>query len=424
MRAPARHIRLSLTRLRGLAAAVLLSSIAAIAAGCTPLDHAVGIIFGRSMRNQPSFDPYENPRLPPAGSIPFAAGEYPSRGGVEHAEPRVSEEPAPFTQAELDAIAARLANPVRPTDESLARGRVLFRRNCAPCHGTDAAGVTGSVIPAGFPPFPLLTDRVRNFTDGYIYGMIRVGRGVMPVYGERVSHRDRWHIVNYLRELQRVSPFAPEPLPPFAVAKADALIRDRLPCLGCHRLGDEGGRMGPDLTGLGMRAGASYVRAVIEDPAMMVPGTIMPKVPMRPETLDLIAAYLVQRRGVPEDTAPAVQPPPAPPMGAQARSGEALYRAYCAPCHGPDGRGDGYNAPHLPARPVPHADSALMSRRPDDTLFDGIYAGGRILGRSHRMPAFGETLSRTEIRALVAYIRQLCRCLGPAWSRDGARPTS
>jgi mono/diheme cytochrome c family protein len=40
-------------------------------------------------------------------------------------------------------------------------------------------------------------------TDGYIYGMIRVGRGLMPPYGHQVAHFDRWNIVNYVRQLQR-----------------------------------------------------------------------------------------------------------------------------------------------------------------------------------------------------------------------------
>jgi mono/diheme cytochrome c family protein len=59
-----------------------------------------------------------------------------------------------------------------------------------------------------------------------------------------------------------------------------------------------------------------------------------------------------------------------------------------------------------------------MAQRPDDTLFDGIHAGGRILDRSHRMPAWGETLSSEEIAGLVEHIRDLCDCAGPVRSRD------
>jgi hypothetical protein len=50
--------------------------------------------------------------------------------------------------------------------------------------------------------FNLATGASRGQTDGFIYGMVRVGRGIMPPYGDRIAHFDRWHIVNYVRQLQ------------------------------------------------------------------------------------------------------------------------------------------------------------------------------------------------------------------------------
>jgi len=101
---------------------------------------------------------------------------------------------------------------------------------------------------------------------------------------------------------------------------------------------------------------------------------------------------------------------------------DGLYVKHCVPCHGINGDADGYNARFLPVVPTTHSDSTYMSTRPDDTLFDGIFSGGYILNKSNRMPPWGETLSRDEIRGLVGHIRQLCNCQGPAWSRDGRRP--
>jgi hypothetical protein len=67
-------------------------------------------------------------------------------------------------------------------------------------------------------------------------------------------------------------------------------------------------------------------------------------------------------------------------------------------------------------KPAAHSDAGAMRQRPDDALFDTIAGGGAIMNRSPRMPAFGETLTGTQIRALVAHIRHLCRCAGPTWS--------
>ncbi|OLC05712.1 MAG: hypothetical protein AUH42_07000 [Gemmatimonadetes bacterium 13_1_40CM_70_11] len=99
------------------------------------------------------------------------------------------------------------------------------------------------------------------------------------------------------------------------------------------------------------------------------------------------------------------------------RDARTLYATFCAACHGSRGRGDGFNAEYLPVAPAVHADPVAMSRRTDDRLFDAIAGGGAVVGRSPRMPAFGATLSRAEIRSLVRYVRELCRCEGPAWSR-------
>jgi mono/diheme cytochrome c family protein len=42
-------------------------------------------------------------------------------------------------------------------------------------------------------------------SDGYLYGVIAVGRGLMPAYGEKLNHADRWALVGYMRELQRAA---------------------------------------------------------------------------------------------------------------------------------------------------------------------------------------------------------------------------
>ena len=49
----------------------------------------------------------------------------------------------------------------------------------------------------------LLTGRARGYSDGYLYSIIRYGRGVMPRYGDKVyAPSDRWAIVNHIRKLQ------------------------------------------------------------------------------------------------------------------------------------------------------------------------------------------------------------------------------
>jgi mono/diheme cytochrome c family protein len=214
------------------------------------------------------------------------------------------------------------------------------------------------------------------------------------------------------------------PLTPFQRDKARALLRTQLPCLGCHELDGEGGRRAPSLTTVGERRSAAYIRAMIDDPQRRVPGSGMPRPAIAPAVRDLIGRFFAEGARGPDVPMPPAPPAPtsASPSAVAPPSGAALYAKWCASCHGATGKADGPDARFLPVPPARHADAAAMARRTDDALFDVIAVGGPPYGRSARMPAFGGTLRPDEIRAVVAHIRSLCKCQGPAWSRDGVTP--
>lgn len=92
--------------------------------------------------------------------------------------------------------------------------------------------------------------------------------------------------------------------------------------------------------------------------------------------------------------------------------GGSLYTHYCAVCHGTEGDGNGFNAGNLDPRPADHTDPELMNRRTDKDLYDVIYGGGKIAGKSVLMPPWGDTFSKAQIESLVLYLRTLCRCQG------------
>jgi mono/diheme cytochrome c family protein len=103
----------------------------------------------------------------------------------------------------MDRIEAgeKLQNPVDRTATSVENGKRLFQIYCALCHGPDAKGA-GPVASKFVPPPDLTLEIFRQRTDGFLYATIRDGGALMPGQREALSPRERWDIVNYLRDVQ------------------------------------------------------------------------------------------------------------------------------------------------------------------------------------------------------------------------------
>jgi mono/diheme cytochrome c family protein len=207
------------------------------------------------------------------------------------------------------------------------------------------------------------------------------------------------------------APVTSAAISPFDRDKAEALLRDQLPCLGCHTLDGKGGKLAPELATVRSRRDPAYIARVVADPQGTVQGTLMPHTPMPYAWRSLIVRYLGG-----DATLLAAASPRVGSGGTTDSAGAPVYARYCTGCHGSQGRGDGPNARSLPVPPARHASKDAMSARSDDALYDTIAGGGAIMNRSPRMPAYGTTLSPPQIRALVRHIRSLCGCQGPSWS--------
>lgn len=168
-------------------------------------DHMIGARYVR---------PYETagvPRYAIEGTVPVTGGEPDWLAEWSTGNPAT----ANALRNPYAAEAGREPSPAGPEVALISRdldaaGDSLYQTFCTVCHGVagDARGpISGRV---GAPS--LLTGRARAYTDGYLYSIIRYGRGVMPRYGDKVYlPSDRWAIVNHVRRLQAETPAAPEP---------------------------------------------------------------------------------------------------------------------------------------------------------------------------------------------------------------------
>jgi mono/diheme cytochrome c family protein len=172
---------------RGTSRALALALLTLGATGCewfTDFKRQPSVVTWESLRAESTFV-----RGAPQGSVPTT--------GTFMASFAVSYTPS---IAAIDSLAG-IANPTPISEASLANGRMYYQINCAVCHGETGQG-DGMATKFGMVPMTFMSDVMKTQrSDGYIYGMIRNGRGLMPSYN-RIEEMDRWDVVNYIRALQ------------------------------------------------------------------------------------------------------------------------------------------------------------------------------------------------------------------------------
>ena len=84
------------------------------------------------------------------------------------------------------------------------------------------------------------------------------------------------------------------------------------------------------------------------------------------------------------------------------------YQTFCALCHGSGGGGDGPGAATLPIKPRNFTDCDRMRQVSDAEAYNVIRNGGAAAKLSADMPAWKDSFSEDETRALVRYVEGFC----------------
>ncbi|GMU51409.1 MAG: hypothetical protein AMXMBFR33_05550 [Candidatus Xenobia bacterium] len=108
-------------------------------------------------------------------------------------------------RVELNELMGTRTGPVPRSPESGERGKVLYQNNCSFCHGANGTspGPVGELTQV--PPPAIGNGQIYSqpqFTDGYLYLYIALGKNAMPPFVTKLTARDIWDIVNHLRDLQ------------------------------------------------------------------------------------------------------------------------------------------------------------------------------------------------------------------------------
>jgi len=152
-----------------------------------------------------------------------------------------------FMMIGIAAVAADDRNPLASDPKAAKAGEYQFRINCALCHGLGARG-------GGRGPDLTRAQKKYAHSDADMFQIISNGipGTAMPANGTNgqgvgMTDTEIWQIITYIRSQEVKAPAKPLG----NAAHGKDLFYGDANCSLCHMVAGKGGRLGPELTGVG-----------------------------------------------------------------------------------------------------------------------------------------------------------------------------
>lgn len=196
---------LVMNKLRIFSAALIAVAGSAVVSSCGGDKQNPGLEFARNMYDPIAYNPDQpnknfpngqTAQLPPSGTTPVGydkVDEYPN------------------TNEGYLAASNNLVNPLIRNKENLTEGKNLYLHMCSHCHGPQGNGDGSVVALEKFPPPPSYSKgsssrggAMKDLTDGKIFHTITYGLNLMGPHRAQLNPTERWKIVMYVKELQKL----------------------------------------------------------------------------------------------------------------------------------------------------------------------------------------------------------------------------
>ncbi|MDH3730731.1 MAG: c-type cytochrome [Acidimicrobiia bacterium] len=285
--------------------------------------------------------------------ISHGAGTMPTFGGT-------------LTPEEIESVAQHslaLRTPSTDTEEhndhdhEAERGAEVYAEHCSLCHGGDASG--GSA--------PGLVGTLSTTEE--MIAIISDGRGSMPGFGGTLAGSDVAAVAAWLAGLESASDVDRMALLPVGAEIYTAN------CSECHGV-DASGGTGPALNATTLTV--DEVTLVIRSGGQLMPGF---EESLSAEAIDALTVYI--------ETAVTATDLRRSSIASGPKTGQAVYIANCATCHGADAAGG-------------LAPSLTQGRLTGNEIVSQVYGG-----HSAGMPAFEGVLEAKQIQAAAGYVLSL-----------------
>ena len=97
----------------------------------------------------------------------------------------------------------KMKNPVKATDASIQKGKKIYEKKCALCHGDKGDGKEPAATGLNPKPTNFQDSHGQKMTDGEHFWKITTGKGSMPSYEKDLTAEERWHVINYIHTFSK-----------------------------------------------------------------------------------------------------------------------------------------------------------------------------------------------------------------------------
>jgi len=161
---------------------------------------------------------------------------------------------SPVTAQIASPAATVTQNPLAGDPKAITDGAVLFRQECAFCHGVSArGGMRGPDLTTG--------SWTHGGSDADVSATITGGVPGTAMPPNKLTEDEVWRIVSYLRTLEK-APAATRG----DARRGESLFFGATRCSSCHIVNGRGGRLGPELTTVGSARSRAYIVESIREP--------------------------------------------------------------------------------------------------------------------------------------------------------------
>lgn len=293
--------------------------------------------------------------------------------------------------------------------EEFAESNIVKQKSCVTCHTIGESGGTVG---------PILNQISNRRTEQWLRTWFSNPNSIKPgtkMPNFQFSDAELDQLIGYLTRLKRNIDSDKILKSEKNHTRAGEALFEAYDCYACHRIGDKGRFVGPNLTWIGLRKSPEWERTWLHDPSAYKPGTFMPNFQLDSAEVEAFVAFLHSLQGQYNDqsrkwesiTTFILDSPP------RDRGRLVAERLSCWSCHGEGLSGGVRNPNAAPNGFIPAIDAASVDFS-EEELRLRILEGSTPEKLSSdddtvpfACPAWKDALSETELSDLLVYLESL-----------------